>query len=152
MSYFETNMAETLLVLGLLLLIIEIVIIGFATFVLFFLGIALVISGGLMMLNVLPETWITAIWSSGLLTAALAGVLWQPLKKLQSQTDDKTVKQDFANQSFITQSDVDINGLARHQYSGIEWRLKSEQPIAAGTKVTVVKSEVGVLWVAAVTS
>ena len=147
MNYFLTHLAETMIVLGLLLLIIEIVVIGFATFVLFFLGLAMMISGGLMLANILPESGISALWSVGLLTGASAALLWIPLKRLQSQEDNHRVTQDFANQRFVLRSDVDAQGLATHSYSGIQWKLKSEQPIAAGTEVRVTRIEVGVLWV-----
>lgn len=43
MEFFHANLTEWLLVLGLLLLVIEIAVLGFSTFVLFFCGISLCI-------------------------------------------------------------------------------------------------------------
>ncbi|MGO3645075.1 MAG: NfeD family protein, partial [Pseudoalteromonas sp.] len=62
--------------------------------------------------------------------------------------DTKEVHSDFAQLSFVLSADVDEQGLTTHSYSGINWQLKSNQPISAGTEVTVVKKEVGVMWVA----
>jgi len=42
---------------------------------------------------------------------------------------------------------VDIKGESQYQYSGIQWQLKSLEPISKGSLVTVDKMEVGVLWV-----
>ena len=147
MSYLTEHMAQVLIVIGLVLMIIEVAIIGFATFVLFFVGIASVATGMLMMLNIVPETWAVAAAVTGVLTLLIAAVLWAPLKKLQTQQDDRRVNHDFNDHEFILDNDVDHQGLTEYAYSGIVWRLKSESPISAGTRVHIVRSEVGVLWV-----
>ncbi len=134
---------------GILLLIIEVVVLGFATFILFFLGLALVFTGALAWMGVMPVSWPVLILVSGTLTAVLAGVLWRPLLRLQSHTDDKRTKSDFEGYRFVLVVDVNKDGRQKHRYSGIEWRLKSEAPLVAGCEVEVVKAEVGVLWVRA---
>lgn len=149
MDFLLQNLAESLMVLGVLALIVEVAILGFATFVLFFFGLALILTGGLMMLELLPYTASAAFWSSALLTGLLTLLLWKPLKKAQSQTDDKQVTSDFADHSFTLESDVDDRGLSRYQYSGIQWKLKSEQPLTEGTRVRISRMEVGVLWITA---
>ncbi len=149
MDFLLQNLAESLMVLGILALIIEVAVLGFSTFVLFFFGLSLLITGGLMTLDVLSANASTAFWSNAILTALLSLSLWQPLKKMQSQTDDKQVKHDFADHSFVLESDVDSKGESLYQYSGINWKLKSEQPIEKGTLVRITHMEVGVLWVEA---
>lgn len=149
MDFLLQNLAESLLVLGILALIVEVAVLGFSTFVLFFFGLSLLITGGLMTFDVLAANASTAFWSNAILTALLSLTLWQPLKKMQGQTDNKQVKHDFADHSFVLESDVDSKGESLYQYSGISWKLKSEQPIEKGTLVRITRMEVGVLWVEA---
>ncbi|ASP38498.1 activity regulator of membrane protease YbbK [Bacterioplanes sanyensis] len=151
-EWLAQYLPQALIVLGLVALIVEVAMLGFATFILFFAGISLMVTGFLMQMGVLPADTTTALWSNTLLTGLLSVVLWKPLRRMQDRTDDKRVTHDFAEQSFVLEQDVDLRGEAVHRYSGIEWRLKSQQPVAAGTAVKVVRTEVGVLWVEAIDS
>lgn len=147
MQWFVDNLPQSLLAAGILLLIIDAALLGFATFILTFLGGSMVLSGLAMWLGLLPSTMIAVLWSNALLTALLALLLWKPLKRLQNSKTTTDINNDFAQLVFKLEQDVDIQGEATYQYSGIRWKLKSEAPLAAGTVVTVFKSEVGVLWV-----
>ena len=146
MSQILEHLPETLLIMGILALIIEVAILGFASFVLFF-GISLVISGLLMMIGLLPETLTTALWSNVLFTGLSAAALWKPLNQLQQDKQPQAVKSDFSDRQFVLEEDVDMRGLSQHSYSGIQWKLKSKEPIPAGTTVQVERADVGVLWV-----
>jgi inner membrane protein len=150
MDYILNNLPESLMIIGFFALIIEVVILGFATFVLFFVGLSLILSGGLMYLGLVPDNWLTALWLNALITFALALSLWKPLKKLQSQTEPKEITNDFADILFVLDADINNENVVTHQYSGIEWKIKSNAPLEKGTQVKVVKKEVGVLWVEAV--
>ena len=138
---------QTLVVLGIACLIVEVVVLGFSTFVLFFLGMSLVISGGLMYADVLKASWLTALWFNALVTTLLAVFLWKPLKRMQETSDNKEVHSDFAELTFTLEKDLNADSRTFHSYSGVAWQLKSKQPIAAGTEVKVVKKEVGAFWV-----
>lgn len=152
MEFVLQNLPEILLVTGIGALIIEAAVLGFATFVLLFLGASLVISGLLMYAGLVPETLVAAFWSNALLTTALALVLWKPLRKLQNQrAATQPLDNDFTRHEFVLEQDADIQGKTEHQYSGVRWKVKSAQPLPAGTLVEVVKAEVGVLWVKAKT-
>lgn len=141
------HLAQWLIALGLLALVVEVAVLGLSSFILVFLGLSLTLSGGLMMLGLLPETLTTAVWSNALLSGIAALILWKPLKQLQENRQTETVRGDFAQESFILEMDVDISGKSERKYSGISWKLKSQTPIAAGTEVRVTKLEVGTLWV-----
>ncbi len=143
---------ELLITAGIALLAIEILVFGFATFVLFFLGLSLVLTGALTWAGILPATWTALLLANAIISFALAAVLWKPLLKLQNKSDHKPVKSDFDGHRFFIESDVDSKGSSSYVYSGITWRIKSEQPIAAGTEVEVVKAEVGVFWVKPISS
>lgn len=150
MEFFSSdNMAEILMVAGLAALIIEVAVLGFATFVLLFLGGSLLITGLAMTVGLLDTTLVTALWSNALLTTVLALGLWKPLRRMQNNVESKEVNSDFAAETFILEVDVDIQGNTTRAYSGVQWKLKSQQPIAAGTLVKVIKTEVGVMWVEA---
>ncbi|QQD20533.1 NfeD family protein [Venatoribacter cucullus] len=148
MEFILQHLPKFLLVVGVGALIIEVAILGFATFVLLFLGASLVITGLLMHIGLLPATMMVALWSNALLTSILALVLWKPLRNLQNNhIQRQPVENDFTRHEFVLEQDADVQGKTEHQYSGVRWKVKSEQPLAAGTRVEVVKADVGVLWV-----
>ena len=149
MTLITNNLPEALMILGVLALIIEVAVLGMSTFILLFLGMSLFTSGLMMNFNLLDNSLTTALWSNTLITAGFALFLWKPLKRMQNQVDKKGVQSDFAELDFVLADDVDESGLTMHLYSGISWKLKSKQPIPAGTHVQVVKKEVGTMWVEA---
>jgi membrane protein implicated in regulation of membrane protease activity len=146
-DFIVDNIAQTLIVVGIIALIIEVVILGFATFVLFFLGLSLILSGGLMYAGLIEQNWLNALWINAVLTFLLSLSLWKPLKRMQENVEPHDVKNDFAEIEFILSDDVHNNSNVQYAYSGIHWQLKSNTPIAKGTMVKVVKKEVGVLWI-----
>jgi membrane protein implicated in regulation of membrane protease activity len=143
------DLSNILLIVGIAILIIEAVILGFSTFVLLFLGLSLVLTGVGMKAGILDATYVTALWSNSLVTSVLAFTLWKPLRNMQSKVEVQDIESDFAQETFVVSSDVDIRGETKHIYSGVPWKLKSHKPIASGTTVKVVKTEVGVMWVEA---
>ncbi|MEI8626120.1 NfeD family protein [Pseudoalteromonas sp. B137] len=147
MDFITQNLPQTLMVIGIVALIIEVAVLGLSTFILLFFGLSLFLTGLLMSFGILPDSLTTALWSNTVVTAGLAVALWKPLKQMQNRVDKKQVNSDFAELTFVLTSDLTEQGLTTHQYSGISWKLKSEQPIIAGTEVLVTKKEVGVMWV-----
>ena len=142
MEFITNNLAQTLMILGVLALIIEVAVLGMSTFILLFLGISLFATGLMMNFALLEDSLTTALWSNTLITAACAVLLWKPLKRMQDNVDNKEVKSDFAELDFVLTSDVDELGVSTYSYSGVSWKLKSQQPLSAGTHVKVVKKEV----------
>jgi len=150
MEYIVNNLPEALMILGVIALIIEVAVLGLSTFILLFLGISLFSTGLMMNVGLLETSLTSALWSNTLITSACAVLLWKPLKRIQNNVDSKDINSDFAELNFIIKNDVDDLGLTTHAYSGINWKLKSHQPLPAGTHVKVIKKEVGVLWVEAI--
>ncbi|CAH9052489.1 hypothetical protein PSECIP111854_00980 [Pseudoalteromonas sp. CIP111854] len=147
MDLILNNLPQTLIIVGIFALIIEVAVLGFATFFLLFLGLSLVLSGTMMYAGLLANDWMTALWVNAILTFVLALVLWKPLKRLQQSSNDEEISNDFADIDFILSDDLNDNNQVFHAYSGIQWQLKSDQPLSKGTRVKVVKKEVGVMWV-----
>ena len=141
---------QLLITAGLALLVFEVAVMGFATFILFFLGVSLVLTGVAAWVGILPTHWSAVLLSNAVVTAVLAAVLWRPMLKMQANTEIKSVKTDFDGHRFYLPADVDRSGGGFYSYSGIEWALRSDEPIARGAEVEVVRAEVGVLWVRAV--
>lgn len=141
--WLTDNLAQSLIAIGLLLLAIEILVLGFATFVLFFVGLAALISGALIYIGVVPDTVSGALLSVGVSTVLFAVVLWKPLKNLQAKVETKKVTSDLVGHRFTLKSDISPDQQPNYHYSGINWRLTSEQVLAAGTEVEVVDVTVG---------
>ncbi|WP_432460522.1 MULTISPECIES: NfeD family protein [unclassified Agarivorans] len=144
---FANHIPQTMVALGLILLTIEVGLIGFATFILFFVGLSLVLTGSLIWLDILADSWNSILLSNAIASSVLAGLLWKPMRKLQNHSDDKTVSSDFDGHRFFCEQAIDRRGQSSYKHSGISWVLKSEQAIAADTEVEVIKVEVGTFWV-----
>jgi membrane protein implicated in regulation of membrane protease activity len=149
MTWLTDNFATLLVVLGVLLLVLEVAAFGFSLFILFFIGLACILAGILMALGVLPQTLVVAFGSVAVLTLVLAFSLWKPLKRMQDHSGNKEIRRDFIGDSFTLASPVSSTQTSLHRMSGVDWKVKSDVPISAGTIVEVVKVEVGELTVAA---
>lgn len=143
MNWMSNNLSEILIMAGLALLAIEVMVLGFSTFVLFFVGLAAVVAGGLMTFGILPESMLSALSSVGVLTALLAILLWRPLKSMQGNVERKKVTSDLVGHSFILEEAVSMTKNPAYSYSGIQWKLSSEQELSAGTLVEVTGVAVG---------
>jgi len=150
MDWAINNLAESLLILGILLLVIEIAVLGFSTFVLFFVGCAAIIAACLLYVGVIPDTLLSAMFSTGILTALLAVLLWKPLKNIQAKVDTTKAKGDLVGHKFVLVEDVAPELTPEYRYSGINWKLKSSEHLVAGTQVEVIEADVGVFYIKAV--
>ncbi|CCQ10118.1 Putative activity regulator of membrane protease YbbK [Pseudoalteromonas luteoviolacea B = ATCC 29581] len=147
MEWINSNLPQVLAVAGLVALCIEIVVLGFATFILLFVGLSLLISGLAMYLEFLPHTLEAAFWANAILSGILGVALWKPLKRMQDQKESKEIHSDFAEITFVLDKDIDALEMTNYAYSGITWQVKSHTPLPKGTVVKVTKKEVGVFWV-----
>lgn len=148
MEWISNNLANVLIIIGLGLLAIEVGVLGFSVMVLFFIGLGCLLSGILVFVGVLPETVVSALTSVAILSFLSAVVLWKPLKKLQNEVVESDVKGDLIGHSFILEKDISSQEHGVHNYSGIEWKIKSDDPICAGTEVEVIRADVGEFKVA----
>ena len=140
-------LSQWLFFFGIALLVIEIAFFGFATFVLFFVAIAMLATGGLMALGLLPELVNIAIITVSLLSIGTALVLWKPLKKMQSPENEDDIEVGFVGHRFQLEADIAPDKPGRYTYSGIVWAVVSDSPIPKATKVKVVHADVGQLQV-----
>ncbi|MDU0353099.1 NfeD family protein [Paraglaciecola aquimarina] len=150
MDWAFNNLADSLLILGIVLLVIEVGVLGFSTFVLFFVGCAAVITAGLLYTGLMPETLLAALLSTGILTALSAILLWKPLKNMQSKVDISKPKGDLVGHSFVLQDDVSPQLTPTYRYSGIDWKLQSSETLVKGTLVEVTDASVGIFTIQAI--
>lgn len=147
MDYLISNLSETIIVLGLILLAIEVIVLGFSTFVLFFIGCGLIISGGLMSIGIIPETILDALLSTAITATLVAIFGWKPIKRFQNNVESKQVKNDMIGDTFILTDNLDIGNTITYRLSGIDWQVKSSSNLALGTEVKIVHMQVGLLTV-----
>lgn len=147
MSYFIENMGEAFIVLGLVLLAVEILVLGFSTFVLFFVGIGFVITGALLSFAVIPSELLTALLVSAVVTSIVAIVFWRPLKRSQNKVEDDNVTNDMIGHRFYLFEPLTVGKTVTYRYSGIDWQVMARDDIAAGSEVEIVDVAVGILTV-----
>ena len=149
-AFLHLPLSQWLFILGIGLLVIEIVFLGFATFVLFFVGLAMLVTGALMAMGVLPEGINIAVITVSLLSIAAAIVLWKPLKNIQSPTEEENIEVGFVGHRFQLDADIAPDQPGSYAYSGIVWVVVSDRAIAKATSVKVVQADVGQLTVVSV--
>lgn len=150
MQWILDNLPQFLVMVGLFLLAIEILVLGFSTFVLFFVGIAAVVSGALMYLNLVESTVPYALLLIAGFTLLSAALFWKPLKQMQQHTEHTQVNSDLIGYEFVLEQDVSQQSLGSHHYSGIQWKVVADEEISMGTKVRVTGLQVGLLEVSRV--
>jgi membrane protein implicated in regulation of membrane protease activity len=147
MDYISSHLAQSFIVLGLILLAVEVLVLGFSTFVLFFLGIGTIITGILMIFGIVPETILTAILVTAIIASLVAIFSWKPMKKMQNKVDYKQVDNDMIGHQFALSDTLKPGQTIIHNYSGIDWKVKSAELLPIGTEVKITKMEVGLLTV-----
>ncbi|NQZ29772.1 MAG: NfeD family protein [Oceanospirillaceae bacterium] len=147
METFYQNMAEFLLVIGLLLLVIEVLVLGFSTFFLFFLGVGCIATGLIFFSGLLVENTTSALMSVAIISSLSSLLLWKPLKRMQNKVDTKAVTSDFIGHRFSLDQDLAQSGTVNHQYSGINWKISCDVPLKQGTQVEVIAVGVGKMTV-----
>ena len=83
LEYFNENQASFWFALGALALIVELLVLGMSTIILFMLGIGALATGTLMYLGILGEGWLLGTAVTGIIAFAAGVLLWKPLKRYQ---------------------------------------------------------------------
>ena len=108
LEYFSENPASFWFTLGALALIIELVVLGMSTIVLFLVGLGSLITALLVYLGVIPEGWLTGFAVMGILSFLLGILLWKPLKQYQAAEPSRSGQSsDFVGYEFTLSSLID---------------------------------------------
>jgi len=143
-------MGQTLIVVGLILLAIEILVLGFSTFVLFYIGCGAIITGILISMGILPRDLLFASGSVAVISGIVALVSWRPLKSLQSNVEYSKPSNDMIGDRFLLDQDLAQGQSITVKYSGIDWIVRSDKPILLGCEVEIVDVSVGKMQVQAI--
>ncbi|WP_435276685.1 NfeD family protein [Psychrobium sp. nBUS_13] len=147
MDIITDNLAQSLVIVGLLLLAIEILMLGFATFILFFIGVASVITGILVGIGIIDHNLVDALLVVGVLSAVTAALSWKPLKMMQDNVTPTQVTNDMIGDHFLLPEDLSPGHPIKCRYSGIEWSVSSDEKIMLGLEVEITDVSVGHLRV-----
>jgi len=142
-----SDAAQALMAIGLFLAAIDLLIFGFATFILTLLGLAMLTTGGLIYFSVIPDSTTSILAAVAILTALYGVLLWKPLKQLQEKKQDNKVNSDLTGMSFVIQQDISPESPGKYHYSGIDWAVETNEVITEGTEVEVIDLQVGVMKV-----
>jgi len=154
-EYFEANQHAFWFALGFVLLALEIGYLGLASGLVLFSGIGALLTGLLIWLGWLPETWLAGVASLGISSFLIALVLWKPLLRFQNQkAPGKDNSSDLIGHEFHLQQDITTNTYGKTQYSGIEWRVEIDAhsgltSLDSGSQVVVTSVDAGVFRVKA---
>lgn len=147
MDWLNANLSTLLIIIGIALLAVEVGVFGFSVLVLFFIGLACIVTGVLMWV-LIPESLPWGIGMVAVASVLFAVVLWKPLRNIQNSRGPKTVANDLVGHSFVLERDLNPGQHAKHRMSGVDWKLRCDAPLKAGTPVQVVKMDVGELTIA----
>jgi len=139
----SVSVIQWLLLVGTTLLIIEVAVLGFATFVLMFIGLAMLAVAGLMGVEFLPTDFKTAIIAVSIMTLITAAVSWKFLKKIQTGSGNSKVEVGFIGHCFQIDEDISPEKPGQYSYSGINWVVLTDEYVNKHTELKVVHAEVG---------
>ena len=152
-EYINDNLSGFWIATGFMLLAIEILLFGFSTIIFLFAGLGAIITGLLMMLGLLPESWTAGIASFGITTGIISALLWSFLQKMQNRTPaDQKPQSDIVGIEFILAEDISTTQPGNYRYSGIDWKVEIDRScesssLEKGIRVSVVSVDVGLFRV-----
>ena len=152
-GYFQENQHAFWFTVGFILLAIEIGFLGFASGIVLFSGFGALITGLILWLGWLPETWLAGIASFGISSFASAIILWKPLLRMQNyKTPAKDNSSDLIGYEFTLQQPISTTSHGVTRYSGVEWRVEIDEDsgldsIGTGQRVAVTSVDAGVFRV-----
>lgn len=149
-EYFNTHMHAFWFATGFILLATELLVLGFATGFVLFLGLAALATGGLLWAEIIPLTWLSSIATFSLSSIVISASLWKPFKSLEKNRKPKTKdnSSDIIGHRFRLENDISFKRPGATRYSGIEWKVEIEENddidrIVSGTLVSVVSVDAG---------
>lgn len=152
-DYIHSHQPGFWIAIGFILLATEVLVMGFTTIVFLFAGLGALLTGLLMMMGLLPETWLAGVASFGISTGLVSVLLWRPLQRIQGKrAPRRDQSSDLIGLEFVTEQEVTLIQPGAKKYSGIEWKVEiakdaGVETIAAGKHVTVTSVDAGIFRV-----
>ena len=155
-EYINNHLPGFWIAVGFALLAAEVLLFGFTTIVFLFAGLGALVTGLLMMVGILPQSWIAGISCFGIATGLSSALLWKPLKNMQDgAAQPHKPHSDFVGLEFVLQQDITAANPGQYRYSGIDWVVELDsnsevQQLKKGDKVRVTALDVGIFRVDAI--
>lgn len=154
-EYFDNHLYSFWFATGFILLGLELLVLGFSTGFVLFIGLAALVTGGLLWFAILPSSWAYSTASFAILSVGLSAALWKPFKSLEPKGDTPPPdsSSDLIGHQFRLQTEISHTQAGSTRYSGISWRVVPDSSlpdtitIAAGKLVTVSSLDAGVFRV-----
>ena len=156
LEYLNANQASFWFALGTLALVIELLVLGMSTIILFLIGLGALTTGLLIYLGAIPDGWLLGFAVMGGVAFLMGVILWKPLKRYQEAEPPRSGQSsDFIGMEFSLTSLLDRETTSTHNFSGVTWtvelaREEGDKSLGAGDRVSVVALHPGILIVAAV--
>ena len=145
MSNLLEDLPSLMILIGAALLLVEALAFGFSLVILAALGFATITTGLLIKFGLVRESVDAALTSTIIVTVGSVLLAWKPLKKIGRTSTNTAVKSDLVGYRFRLETKLEMGETAYHRYSGIDWQLEGDTPMAVGTLVEVTDVEVGKL-------
>jgi inner membrane protein len=149
MEFFQET-SQVLMTVGVLMAVVDIVILGFATFFLTLIGLAVLTTGVMLHFGVISDSMTTLALCIAVLSAVYSLLLWKPLSNLQKEPEIKNVTSDLIGHQFVLTGTVSTTEKCAYHFSGIDWNVEADSELAEGTRVEVIDVQVGLMRVKAV--
>lgn len=153
-EYFVNNQYAGWFTLGFILLAIEMLVLGFSSGFVLFIGLGALLTGTLLWIEIIPHTWLAGVACFGISSAIISALLYIPLKKLQNEnaTPKKDTSSDMIGLQFRLEQDISTIDKGHKKYSGIDWKVEIDkssnvETLSAGTLVEVVSVDVALFRV-----
>lgn len=129
LQYFSAHHDHAFYLLAGVSFLLELSVMGLGGPLLFF-AIASLITGVLISVGVVSG-WELEFFVAGVLSAAIAVLLWKPLRKFQNSGGGSDTSSDMIGQQVLTSSEVTVSG-GTIRHSGINWnaRLVADAAVA----------------------
>jgi len=154
MEYFAEHQHAGWFTLGFILLGVEMLVLGFSTGFVLFIGLAALLTGGFIWYDIIPQTWLAGVACFGISSVVISALLYKPLKSLQNNDgeDKKDASSDIIGLEFRIEQDINSLNAGVTKYSGIDWKVEIDksaeiEELNSGTLVKVVSVDVALFRV-----
>ncbi len=125
-EFINNNIDDFWFILGFILLAVEALALGFSTGFVLFIGLAALMTGGLVWFGAVPDTWIATIATFVVSSVIISVVLWKPFMSMQSnnKVPEKDNSSDLIGLKFRLDEAISTAAPGKTRYSGIDWEVE----------------------------
>lgn len=125
-GYFSSHHAQLLILIGAIALVVELTVMGLSGPLLFF-ALSCFLTAVLAGLGIL-HSWESEVLSVGTITAVIAVILWQPLKRFQNNGGGPDTSSDMIGKHVPCSVEITAQS-GSIRYSGINWNARLDNSV-----------------------